>query len=68
LATLVATESSPEGKIMREAGVFICFHFMEEGSPPNTCAFPATAMNDNTRCREIILKKAIMIILNPLCD
>lgn len=37
LVIRVATESSPFGKITREAGVFICFHFMEGGSPPKTC-------------------------------
>ena len=36
LVMRVAAESSPCGKITRDAGVLICFHFNEGGSPPKT--------------------------------
>jgi hypothetical protein len=37
---LFATESRPCGKIILAAGVLICFHFKEEGSPPKTWEYP----------------------------
>jgi hypothetical protein len=38
LAILFADESSCCGKIILDSFVFICFHFIEGGLPPNCCA------------------------------
>jgi len=43
---LLATESSPSGKITRDAEVLICFHFKEEGLPPKICENPLKEKNN----------------------
>jgi hypothetical protein len=34
LVTLLAVESRPSGKIIRDNGVLICFHLIDGGLPP----------------------------------
>jgi hypothetical protein len=61
LVILVATESSPCGKITRDAGVFICFHFIEGGSPPKTCE-KAGEQFEISRIATVILKIQAMLL------
>jgi len=50
---LVPIESRPAGKMIRESGVFVCFHFMEEGSPLKTWENPGEEINSNKKNNEI---------------
>lgn len=53
---LCATESSPFGKITLDAGVFICSHFKDGGSPPNICAFERLKRRVQKKRNTILLK------------
>jgi hypothetical protein len=51
-ATLCAELSIPTGKITLAVSVLICFHFIEGGLPPNSCAL----RNEKLKIKNVKLK------------